>query len=167
MAPITVLAGVCALLLGRRFFWLFVGIAGFAVGAEVAARVFRGGQPGTVILLIALAGGVVGAVLARWMQELTLGIVGALVGSYIGAELLLIAKPYPGRMIWLGIFAGGLAGVFLALTLFDWTLIVMSSLVGASLIVRGADSGVEATPVVLLMLAAVGIIAQASMRRRR
>ncbi len=166
MAPIMVLAGVCALLLGRRVFWLFVGIAGFAVGAEVASRVFREGEPGTTILLVALAGGAVGAVLAYWMQELMIGVVGAVVGAYIGAELLLIAMPYPGRMIWLGVFGGGLAGVFLAMTLFEWTLIVMSSLVGASLSVRGVDAGVEATPVVVFVLAAVGVIAQASMRRR-
>ncbi len=136
------------------------------MGAEVAARVFREGQAGTVILLIALGGGAVGALLAYWMQELMIGVVGALVGSYIGAELLLVAMPYPGRMIWFGVFGGCLAGVFLAMTLFDWTLIVMSSLVGASLIVRGVNSGVEATPVAILVLAAVGIIAQASMRRR-
>ncbi len=125
MGPITILAGVCALLLGRRVFWLFVGIAGFAMGAEVAARVFREGQSGNVILIIALSGGAVGAVLAHRMQELMIGVVGAFVGSYIGAELQLTAMPYPGRMIWFGIFAGGLAGVLLALTLFDWTIIVM------------------------------------------
>ena len=134
MAAAKLLAGLCALLLGRRVFWLFVGIGGFVLGAEIATRLFRE-QPQFVVLLGAVAGGVIGAVLAQRMQQLMIGVAGFVAGSYIGAELLLDAMPYPGRMIWFALFIGGLGGALLALTIFDWTIIVLSSVVGARFIV--------------------------------
>jgi hypothetical protein len=166
MAAAKLLAGLCALLLGRRFFWLLIGIGGFVLGAEIATRLFRE-QPHSLVLLSAVAGGVIGAVLAQRMQQLMIGVAGFITGSYIGGELLLAAMPYPGRMIWFALFIGGLSGALLAVTIFDWTIIVLSSVVGAQLIVDALGPALPATPFVLLGLAAVGIAIQASIRPRR
>jgi hypothetical protein len=164
MASLKLLAGLCALFLGRRLFWLFVGVLGFALGAQLATQLFRE-QPHATILIIALTGGVVGAILAYWMQELMIGIVGFLTGSYVGVQFLVEAVPYPGRMIWYALFLGGVLGVLLAVTLFDWAIIVLSSVVGAGLIVEALAGGLRATPVLFLVLAAVGIGVQANIRR--
>jgi hypothetical protein len=158
------LAGLCALFLGRRLFWLFVGLVGFVFGAELAARFFRE-QPHAVVLIIGLAGGIVGAILAYWVQELMIGVVGFLTGSYVGVQLFVAVMPYPGQIIWFALFIGGVVGALLAFTLFDWAIILLSSLVGASLIVEALGSGVRAAPFVFFVLAALGIGAQATMKR--
>jgi uncharacterized membrane protein len=166
MAAAKLLAGLCALLLGRRFFWLLVGIGGFVLGAEIATRLFRE-QPHFVVLLTAVAGGVIGAVLAQRMQQLMIGVVGFIAGSYIGAELLLAAMPYPGRMIWFALFIGGLSGALLAVTIFDWTIIILSSVLGAELIVDALSPTMPVTSLALLGLVALGVVIQASIRPRR
>lgn len=165
MALAKLLAGLCALFLGRRLFWLFVGVVGFAFGAHLAARLFRE-QPHAVVLIIALTGGVAGAILARWMQELMIGVVGFLTGGYVGVQLLVAAMPYPGRAIWFALFIGGVVGALLAFTLFDWAVIFLSSLVGAGLIVEALGSSARAMPLVFFVLAAVGIGAQAATAHR-
>jgi len=164
MVAAKLLAGLCALLLGRRLFWLFIGIGGFVLGAEIATRLFRE-QPQFVVLLSAVAGGVIGAVLAQRMQQLMIGVAGFIAGSYIGAELLLAAMPYPGRMIWFALFLGGLSGALLALTIFEWTIIVLSSVVGARLIVDALGPTLPASA--FLCLAVVGVVIQAIIRPRR
>jgi hypothetical protein len=164
MTLVKLLAGLCALFLGRRVFWLFVGVVGFVFGADLATRFFRE-QPHAVVLMIALAGGFVGAVLAYWMQEFMIGVVGFLAGSYIALQVLVAAMPYPGRMIWFALFIGGVLGALLAFTLFDWAIIVLSSLIGAGLIVEALGSGVRAVPLVFFVLAALGIAAQATVKR--
>jgi hypothetical protein len=49
---INILIGTVLLTLGRRLFWLFVGIIGFAVGFHFAASVW---QPQSQLLLIGVA----------------------------------------------------------------------------------------------------------------
>lgn len=164
MALLKMLAGLCALFLGRRLFWLFVGVLGFAFGAQLATQLFSE-QPHVVVLTIALTGGVVGAILAYWMQELMIGIVGFATGAYVAVQLLVAAMPYPGRMIWFALFIGAVLGALLAFTLFDWAIIVLSSLLGAELIVETLGSGTRGMSAVFLALAVLGIAAQAGVRR--
>jgi hypothetical protein len=164
LALLKLLAGLCALFLGRRLFWLFVGVLGFALGAQLAPQLFRD-QPHVVVLLIALTGGAVGAILAYWLQELMIGVVGCLTGGYVAVQLLIAAMPYPGRIIWFALFVGGLLGALLAFTLFDWAIIVLSSFIGAGLIAEALGAGVQAAPFVFLVLAALGIAAQAGVKR--
>jgi hypothetical protein len=164
MAIAKLLAGLCALFLGRRVFWLFVGVVGFVFGADLATRFFRE-QPHAAVLLIALTGGVVGAIAAYWMQEFMIGLVGFITGSYMGVQLLVAAMPYPGRTIWFALLIGGVLGVLLAFTLFDWAIIVLSSLIGAGLIVEALGSGVQDAPLVFFVLAALGIGVQPTVKR--
>src|SRR5438105_1747368 len=106
------IAGVCMLFLGRRLFWLFVGAVGFVLGMEVVAFVFHD-MPHSEVLLIALVGGLVGAVLALALQELMVGIAGFMAGAYIGEQVLLAMMPHPGQNIWLAILVGGIFGALL------------------------------------------------------
>jgi hypothetical protein len=166
MTVARLLAGVCALLFGRQLFWLFVGAVGFALGMDVATRLFAGAST-FVVLTAALMIGFAGAVLARAAQELMIAIVGFLAGSYLGAQFLTAVMPYPGRNIWFALVGGGIAGVLLLNALFEWALIVLSSLVGAGFIVEASGVSGQATPLLYAALAIIGIVIQAIAKRRR
>ena len=159
------IAGVCILFLGRRFFWLFVGVVGFVLGMDVSAALFRG-MPHTEVLLIALVGGLVGAVLAAALEELMIGVAGFMAGAYIAAQILVLFMPYAGRNIWLAMLAGGIVGMLLLLALFDWTLIVLSSVIGAGFIVQALPDASRFTLMVFLGLAIVGVAVQARLKDR-
>jgi hypothetical protein len=160
------LAGACALLLGRQLFWLFVGVVGFAVGMEVAGRLFAG-TSAVVAVAIAVLAGLAGAVLAIAAQEFMIGVVGFVAGSYLAAALLMFWMPHPGRYVWFALFGGGLAGAVLLSGLFDWALIVLSSLVGAGLMLQPIDIGPQMRPLVYCALVVAGILVQAGLKRRR
>ncbi len=66
-AIVHLLLGIVLLLLGRRLFWFFVGVAGFLVGMNIAEQ-FVVGPPGTN-LLIAIVAGILGAVIAIFLQK--------------------------------------------------------------------------------------------------
>ncbi len=158
-------AGVCALLFGRRLFWLFVGAVGFAFGMDLATRLFAG-APTLVVLTAAVLCGLAGAVLARAAQELMIGIVGFAAGGYLGTQLLLAMMPYPGRNVWFALLGGGIVGVVLLNAVFDWALILLSSLVGAAFIIEGSGAGGRATPLTYALLTIIGIVIQATSKQR-
>jgi hypothetical protein len=159
------IAGTCALLLGRRLFWLFVGAVGFVLGMDGAAMLVRG-MPPAQVLLIAVVGGVVGAVLAVAIEELMIGVAGFAAGAYIGGQVLMMLMPYPGRNIWLAMLVGGLVGMLLLLALFDWALIVLSSVVGAGFIVQALPATGSVTALIFVVLVIVGISVQARLKDR-
>ena len=69
MPLVKLVLGLAALTLGRQLYWVFVGVAGFAVGVEVATRAL-GGDPPWRALLAALALGIVGALLLGQVENL-------------------------------------------------------------------------------------------------
>jgi len=166
MEAAQLVAGVCALLLGRRLFWLFVGVMGFIVGVELATHVFAGLSQGA-ILLVAVLAGIAGAVFAVALQELMVGITGFVAGGYLGIALMTMAMPYPGRNLWLAILIGGIVGAVVLVSLFDWALIVVSALVGALLILQAIGMNPQTTPLPYLLLSLVGILVQASLFQRQ
>ena len=86
MAIVNLLLGIVLLILGRKLFWLFVGVAGFLVGMEIAERFVTG--PEGMKLLIAIAAGILGAVIAIFLQKVAIAIAGFVIGGYITVELL-------------------------------------------------------------------------------
>ncbi len=161
-----ILVGVAVLLLGRRLFWLFVGAMGFIVAISLAGEWIRG-QPDWLILILGLVVGVIGAVLATFLQRLAVGLAGFLAGAYLTQSLLQLLNWQIGSLNWLFILLGGILGAVLVGVLFDWALIVLSSLAGASLLAQT----IEVRPVVtgLLFFGAliVGLAVQASQLRGR
>ena len=63
MDVIGVLAGIALLVLGRKLFWLFVGVVGFVAGAALATQLFEI-QPDWLVIVFALGAGLLGALLA-------------------------------------------------------------------------------------------------------
>jgi len=166
MTAARIIAGVCALLFGRRLFWLFVGAVGFVLGMDVATRMFWGASE-PVIVGVALLAGVIGAALTTVLYEVMVAVAGFVTGSYLGVQLLMAVMPYPGRSVWIAAVVGGIIGVLLLNALFNWAVIVISSLVGAGFIVSALHVAPRAEHLLFLVLVTVGVAAQASTGRRR
>jgi hypothetical protein len=66
-----ILEGICLLTLGRKLFWLFVALIGFEAGTYIAARVFTQ-QPEWVVLVFAIVVGIIGALLAIFLQTVVI-----------------------------------------------------------------------------------------------
>jgi hypothetical protein len=125
-----VLEGIALLTLGRKLFWLFVALIGFEVGAYVAARVFTP-QPDWIVLVIAVAVGIVGALLAIFLQQVVVAAAGFVTGGYVAVALLDLFNRDFGLLAVLAFVVGGMIGAALVMMLFDWALIGLSSLAGA------------------------------------
>jgi len=163
---ITLLAGLGALLFGRRLFWLFVGLVGFLVSFNLATE-FLGGQPQWVILLIALLVGLVGALLAVFLQYIAVAVAGFLAGGYAMFSLMQLFNLDINEawLYWFIVILGGVIGAILVLLVFDWALIILSAGVGASTLVQLTEQLMElASPLNLILfflLLIVGIAFQA------
>ena len=171
MAIVSLLLGIALLILGRKLFWLFVGVAGFLVGMEIAERFVAG--PEGMKLLIAIAAGILGAVIAIFLQKAAIAIAGFVIGGYVAVELLRASALSPkalagihGTAVSIPYIIGGIIGAVLLFMLFDWGLIVLSSLSGASLIVRSSTFQSHALPLLFAVLVVVGILVQARMKHR-
>lgn len=163
-AVVDIVAGLVLLIVGRKLYWLFVAIAGFYVGIEVAHALVSG-QPQWVVWLIAAAAGVIGALLAILFQRVAF----ALGGFYAGAYLALVAAErfLPGAAGPLTAIIGGLLGAVAAALIMDWAIIVLSSMVGAALIVSSIGLGNLGSLLAYVGLVAIGIIVQAQLTRGR
>jgi hypothetical protein len=160
------LLGIFMLTMGRRLYWLFLGGVGFVLGFEAAKRILEG-QPHSVMLIIAVLGGVIGALLAVFLQKFAIAAGGFLAGGYL---LILLLKQIGITILhyhWLIFLIGGIAGAFLMTTLFGWTLIVISSAIGAILILPSLHEGPRLTNLFFFVLFAVGIAVQYGLFERK
>src|SRR5262245_24203633 len=82
-----ILAGLLLLFFGRRLFWLFVGIIGFVAGMTFGAQFFAG-QPEWVVLLIAIVCGLIGIVIAVFLQRFAVAVAGFLAGALFATNFL-------------------------------------------------------------------------------
>lgn len=159
MHPITDLAtGALLLTLGRKLFWLFVAIAGFYAAFEVA-RVLLAGQPAWLMLVVGLAAGLIGALLAMLFQRVGFALGGLYAGGY--AALVVAERFAPGAVGGATFVIGGVVGALFAALLMDWAIIVLSSLVGAVLVFTGLGLQGVVGFVAYVVLAALGIAVQA------
>lgn len=159
-----VLLGLLVLTSGRRLFWLFVGVVGFAVGFQYAHLLFDTQSEG-LLLLLALGLGIGGSLLAIFFQKIAVGLVGFASGGYIAMHLLELFDLGPGPLPWLPFVIGGLVGAILMVVVFDWALIFISSLAGASLIVHGLSLSPLVETLLFFGLAIFGIVLQANQSR--
>ncbi|MCL5096015.1 MAG: DUF4203 domain-containing protein [Candidatus Omnitrophica bacterium] len=159
---LNIVVGAALLFFGRRLFWLFVAGVGFVAGGLFATQLLAG-QPEWVILAIALAVGVVCALLSVFLQRLLIGIAGFLAGGYIVYHLALTLN-YPSYE-WIGFIVGGIIGAVLVEVLFDWALIGLSGLVGAIVISANVPLDQALSAALFFVLLAVGIYAQAKQLR--
>ena len=154
-----ILSGIALLVVGRKLFWLFVGVIGFIWGVRIASHFFPG-QPEWMILAIALMAGIFGALLALFLQWLAIGLAGFSVGAYIVLRLLHISGWRTSGIEWVLLLIGGVLGALLIILLFDWALIILSSLAGAGLITESVYVERGSGTLLFIGLSIVGVLLQ-------
>lgn len=157
-----VVIGILLLLLGRRLFWLFVGVVGFITGMNLATQ-YLAGESTWIILVAGLVAGLIGAVLAVLFQRIAVALAGFLAGSYLATYLLATLGVDMGQFAWIVSIIGGIIGAVLVFVLFDWALILLSSLVGASLVAPALTPEPQAQTVLFVVLAVIGVVVQAGL----
>lgn len=160
-----IIVGIFQLLLGRRLFWLMVGIAGFLAGISVTISVLDWSP--WLKLMVGVGIGIVFAILAVLIQKPMAAIVAFLA---FGVAVLFLARLFGIELghgiFWILFVVGGLIGAILAFTLYDWALIIGTSLLGASSVSAGLNALLNSpgsrllASVTFLILVAVGIAYQ-------
>lgn len=159
------LIGFVILLFGRKLFWLCVAAVGFAAGVEIAPHLVHEPSP-LLALTVALVLGLIGALLALFLQKIAIAILGFLAGGKLAgaiAAAFLVQYAHYSTVIFV---VGGIIGAILLLVLFDWALIVVSSLIGAHLIQSTIVLPPSGSTIVFIGLAIIGILIQAAWLRR-
>jgi len=157
---INVVLGGALLLAGRKLFWLFVGAVGFVTGLQLATSFWQGSEG--LALVFGLILGVIFALLAIFMQTITIGIAGFLAGGFILNAMAVMFGLDAGWIIYI---IGGLIGLALVIFLFDWAIITLSSLAGASLVVQAFLPEGGAGGIIFTILFLIGVIVQGSVLR--
>jgi hypothetical protein len=165
LAITSLVTGIVLLIFGRRLFWLFVGVAGFMIGMDIAERFFSGSD--TTKLLIALVIGIIGALLAVLFYRVAVAVAGFAVGGHLTMRLIDHLLVHPGQSTaWILCVIGGIIGAVLVLLFLDWALIVLSSFAGASLVVHAIMLKQSNLALIFILLALLGILIQSGILRR-
>ncbi len=156
--------GTVLLVAGRKIFWLMVGVIGFIIGVQVAARFFHGSE--LTMLIAGLVLGIIFAGLAFFVESLAIGLAGFLGGGYILLSLAGLFGFDKGILTWIIFIVGGILGAALIAVLLDWALISISSLAGASLIVEAFHFESATAALIFFILVIIGVAIQGAALRR-
>jgi hypothetical protein len=159
------LIGVVILFFGRKLFWLCVAAVGFAVGVEIAPLLVNEASS-LLALLIALVFGVLGALLALFLQKVAIALLGFLAGGKLATSIAAAFFVHYAQYSTIIFVIGGIIGAILLLALFGWALIVVSSFIGAYLIESAIVLPPTGSTLVFIGLAIVGMFVQAASYRR-
>jgi hypothetical protein len=165
MGVLSLLVGVVLLVLGRKIFWMFVAGIGFLTTFSLVTQLTEI-QQDWLVLLIALAAGAIGALLAIFLQQVAIAIAGFLAGGYIVLGLLRLLELDLPTLSWVIALVGGAIGAMLTLLLFDWALIFLSSLSGATVIVESLDLTGGLATIVLVAALLAGVFIQSALLDR-
>ena len=157
---VQVIAGAALLLFGRRLFWVFVGVIGFIAGMHFGEE-FAKNQPEAVILLIAIATGVVAALLAVVLQRAAVALAGGLAGGLLSMQIAVALGMASEPPRWIFFIVGAVLAAILVSAVFDWALIGLSALSGARLISESIPLDSPGQLIVMGVLFVAGIAVQA------
>lgn len=156
---LNLLVGLILLVAGRQLFWLAVAAAGFLFALDLAAAWLET-QSGWLAILLALGVGLIGALVALFLQRVAIGIAGFLIVGYLTVWLLGLFGVEVGNLEWLAFIVGGLIGLLVATSLFNVALLGLSALIGATLITQAIPLPAWLAPLILLALFAAGVVIQ-------
>ena len=165
-APIIILAGAVLLAFGRKLFWLFVGIVGFLGGMYLGAHFFNA-DPEWTLWVIAIGIGLVGAVLALFLQKMAIGVAGFLTGGFLSMNFGEMIGWHGDQVILTVFLAGGIIGAIMTWILFEWALIALTSAAGAYLIQRELPFHYRTRVILLVILSVIGVGIQARSLRKK
>ena len=161
---LNVILGGALLLVGRKLFWLLVGVIGFGIGIQFVTRFFHGSE--LIAIAAGLVLGIIFAVLAIFLESIAIGIAGFLGGGYIFLSIAALFGLDKSAATWIVFIIGGIIGVALLSFLFDWALIGISSLAGASMVVSGFNFRTAISSLIFLVLFIAGVLIQGSELRK-
>ncbi len=159
------LIGIVVLFFGRKLFWLCVAAVGFLAGVELAPHLVNEPSP-LLLLTVAIVLGLIGALLALFLQKIAIAVVGFLAGGKLAGAIAAAFFVHHAEYSTIVFVAGGILGAILILVVFDWALIVVSSLIGAHLIQSAIVLPPSGSTIVFLGLAVIGMLVQATSLRR-
>jgi len=162
---IGVLIGIAILFFGRKLFWLTVAAVGFAVGVEIAPLLVNESSS-LLALLIALVLGLLGALLALFLQKIAIAVLGFFAGGKLATAIAAAFFVHYAQYSTIIFVIGGIIGAILLLAVFGWALIVVSSFIGAYLIQSAIVLPPTGSTLVFIGLAIVGMFVQAASFRR-
>src|SRR5256714_11607673 len=119
VAIIGVLIGIAILFFGRKLFWLCVAAVGFAVGVEIAPLLVNEASS-LLALVIALVFGVLGALLALFLQKVAIAVLGFLAGGKLAMAIAAAFFVHYAQYSTIVFVVGGIIGAILLLALFGW-----------------------------------------------
>ena len=157
MPGIRILLGVLALLLGRRLYWIMVGVGGLLAGLEFTEQLLAEWAP-LARFLVAIGAGAVGVLLAILAQRVAFALLGFFGGGFVALVLTQSTMSDNAQLIWFVL--AGVVGAVIAALVMDWAIIVLTSLAGAAAIVTSIAVGRALQPVLFVILAGVGIVIQ-------
>jgi len=159
MLTIRILVGAALAVLGRKLFWFFVAAVGFILAFSLASHLLDENSS-WLVWLVAVAAGLLGALLATFVQKLAIGLAGFLGGVLFAFSLLDVLSLDLGGWAWLVYLIAGVLGTALISMVFDWALIIISSLSGAILIAQGLDLARAPALAVFGAVFIVGLVVQ-------
>lgn len=148
--------GLAILLLGRRLFWVFVGSMGFITATEFAVSSMAA-QPEWLIVLIGLAAGIIGALLAVFFQAGAIALAGLLGGGYLGILFTRSLQVSNQTAHIIAYAIGAVVGLIVFLIFFDSALIAVSSFVGSYILVQQFDLKATYFWLILIVVAFIGV----------
>jgi hypothetical protein len=104
-----IVLGIIECFFGYRIFKVILAITGFIVGAALGGVLaYSSSQSQAVVLLAALVGGIIGAVLAYTLYAVGVFLIGALVGAVLGYMLfgLVHSSPQPVVIVIIAVIVG-------------------------------------------------------------
>jgi hypothetical protein len=160
-----VVIGVVILFFGRKLFWLCVAAVGFAVGLQIAPLLVNEASS-LLALVIALVLGLLGALLALFIQKVAIAVLGFLAGGKLATAIAAAFFVQHAQYSTIIFVIGGIIGAILLMAVFGWALIVVSSFIGAYLIQSAIVLPPTGLTLVFIGLAILGIFVQAVSFRR-
>lgn len=163
MNLINLVLGIVLLTTGKKLYWLFVGVVGFVIGMGLATQLVL--DPPWLVYVVALGAGILGAILAHFLQHLALSLVGFIVGGYGALRLAGLFGVADGANVWMALIIGGIVGLLLVSSAFDWSLYILSSWAGATMVVEAIGLQATVGSVVFFALFVLGMIIQVGLFR--
>jgi hypothetical protein len=161
-----VVLGVVILFFGRKLFWLCVAAVGFAAGLQIAPLLVNEASS-VLALVIAVVFGILGALLAVFIQKIAIAVLGFLAGGKLATAIAAAFFVQHAQYSTIIFVIGGIVGAILLLAVFGWALIVVSSFIGAYLIQSAIVLPPTGLTLVFIGLAILGIFVQTVSFRRR
>ncbi len=153
------IVGIALLVAGRRLFWLAVGMLGFIAGYQAMER-WGSGLPHTAALVVAIAVGVIGMILAVVVQRVAVALAGFLLGVVLATFLLPLTDLALGPWHGLVVAAAGLLMAFVALGIFSLALVVLTAGAGAAMLAEAIAAPPPWGVALLVVLWVIGVVVQ-------